>query len=74
MTCKSHLSCFLILALFSTVVHAETKPVEIKWSELSSLVTGQAIEFTTNQGVSLKGDVVAVRPEGLVLVSLMLRQ
>ena len=64
---KSHLACFLILTLCSPALHAEPKPVEIKWSELSALVTGHAIEFTTKEGVSLKGDVVAVRPEELVL-------
>ena len=61
------MACFLILTLNSPALHAETKAVEIKWSELSSLVTGHAIEFTTKEGVSLKGDVVAVRPEELVL-------
>ena len=67
MNMKPCLSLVLSIALVSSAVQAESKPVDLKWSELGSLVTGHFVEFTTKDGVKLAGDVVSVRPDELVL-------
>ena len=64
---RSRLSLLLMMTLVSAPVHAESKPVDLRWTELGPVITGQAVEFTTKEGVSLRGDVVSVRPEELVL-------
>lgn len=60
-------SCIAITILCAGLAQAENKPVELKWSELAAVVTGQNIEFTTKEGVTLRGNVVSVRPEEMVL-------
>ena len=60
-------SCIALTILCAGLAQAENKPVELKWSELAAVVTGQNIEFTTKEGVRLRGNVVSVRPEEMVL-------
>ena len=60
-------SCIALTVLCAGLAQAENKPVELKWSELAAVVTGQNIEFTTKEGVTLRGNVVSVRPEEMVL-------
>jgi hypothetical protein len=42
-------------------------PVEVKWSELGALISGRTVELTLPGGPKLKGDVVTVREDALVL-------
>ena len=60
-------SCIALTLLCAGLAQAENPPVELKWSELAAVVTGQTIEFTTKDGVTLRGNVVSVRPDELVL-------
>lgn len=67
MTMKSYLALALAMALVSGSAQAESAPVELKWSELGAVAIGHDVEFTTKEGVTLRGNVVSVRPEELVL-------
>ena len=61
-------SCIAALSILCVgLAQAENRPVDLKWSELAAVVTGQTIEFTTKEGVTLRGNVVSIRPEELVL-------
>lgn len=46
---------------------AESAPVELKWSELSSHIQGRDIELVLPDGASLAGRVEAIREDALVL-------
>jgi hypothetical protein len=46
---------------------AAPKPVELKWSELSSTIRGRTIQLTLPEGVTVRGEVIAVRDESLVM-------
>ncbi len=67
MNLKPCFSLVLSIVLACPAVPAESKPVDLKWSELGPLVTGHFVELTTKDGVKLAGDVVSVRPDALVL-------
>jgi hypothetical protein len=49
------------------VARAESAPVELKWSELSSHIQGRDIELILPDGTSLAGSVEAIREDALVL-------
>ena len=46
---------------------AASRPVELKWGELYSVIYGQTVELTLPGAVTIKGDVLAVRDDALVL-------
>lgn len=46
---------------------AAPKPLELKWSELSSTIQGRTIKLTLPGGITVGGDVTVVRDESLVL-------
>jgi hypothetical protein len=46
---------------------AETKPLEMRWNELAPLINGQRVEVILNDGLKVKGEVIAVREDGLLL-------
>ena len=50
-----------------SITFAASRPVELKWSELHSVIYGQSVELTLPGAVTIKGDVVAVRDDALVL-------
>jgi hypothetical protein len=62
-------------ALFLTVLllagpggaFAQTRPLEMKWSELSPLIGGHRVAVLLNDGISVKGEVVAVREDTILL-------
>ena len=55
-----------ILASQSAAV-AASRPVELKWSELSSHILGREIELVLPEGSRVKGEVEAIRGDELVL-------
>jgi hypothetical protein len=46
---------------------AEPRPLEMKWGELSPVVTGHRVTVTLSDGITVKGEAVAVREDGLLL-------
>jgi hypothetical protein len=46
---------------------AAPRPLELKWSELSSTIRGRSIELTLPEGVTVRGEVIVVREEALVV-------
>lgn len=46
---------------------AESKPLEVKWSELATLIGGHRVALELTDGLTVKGEVVAVREDAILL-------
>ncbi|MEQ1948212.1 MAG: hypothetical protein ABL995_13540 [Bryobacteraceae bacterium] len=46
---------------------AANAPLELRWSELSTAVTGKTVEMVLPGAVTVKGEVAAIREDALVL-------
>lgn len=57
----------LVLLCMGPSLRAETKPLEMRWSELAPLISGQRVEVIQNDGLKVKGEVVTVRDQELLL-------
>ena len=66
---KLHLRAIglVMLVCLSQSLQAANKPLELRWNELAPLISGQHIEAVLNSGLKVKGEVVAVRADELVL-------
>jgi hypothetical protein len=65
-------NCRLLLLTFmwfsvQPELSAESKPLELKWTELSSIIASHRVELTLTGGGSVAGDAIAVREDTLVL-------
>ena len=60
---------FLITLLCAgqKAVLAESTPLEMKWSELAPLIGGQRVALVLTDGITVKGEVIAVREEAILL-------
>jgi hypothetical protein len=67
MTSRCAVASVLTLCLFQSSVQAQTRPLELKWAELAPLVQGHTLELTLSGGVTVTGDVAAVRDDAMVL-------
>ena len=57
----------LLLCAGQTAGLAESKPLELKWTELAPMIAGQRVELALTQGSKVKGDVVVVREDSIVM-------
>src|SRR6185436_18649239 len=57
----------MLIRVGQTAGHAETKPLEVKWTALAPLVQGQRVQMTLPDGVTLKGQAVVVREDTMLL-------
>jgi hypothetical protein len=46
---------------------SKSKPLELKWSELGTMIVGQRVELMLADGTDIRGEAVAVREEALVM-------
>jgi hypothetical protein len=46
---------------------AAPRPLELKWSELSSTIRGRTIKLTLPEGATVSGEVIVVREESMVV-------
>ena len=58
---------FALLCSSQTASFAESKPVELKWSELSRLIQNRRVELMLVDGTKLKGEAVVVREDSIVV-------
>src|SRR5258706_9782726 len=56
-----------LLLLGQTNAFAASAPLELKWNELNAAVYGTTVELTLPGASTVKGEVAAVREDGLVL-------
>jgi hypothetical protein len=49
------------------LVLAESRPLELKWGELSPIIGGQQVQLVLPEGTAIKGEAIAVREEALVM-------
>jgi hypothetical protein len=68
MTHRSVLAILLAVALAAPfAASAESRPIELQWSELGSRLQGRDIELVLPDGTALRGEVEAIREDTLVL-------
>jgi hypothetical protein len=56
-----------LFCLVQASVHAETRPLELKWGELAATIQGHRVELTLTGGTRVTGDVAAIRDDAMVL-------
>jgi len=56
-----------LLLVGQSNMSAAAAPVELKWTELNTAIYGQIVELTLPGAFKIKGDVVAVRDDALVI-------
>ena len=49
------------------LVLAESRPLELKWGELSPIIGGQQVQLVLPEGTAIQGEAIAVREEALVM-------
>ena len=57
----------LLLCACHVLVLAESRPLELKWGELSPIIGGQRVQLVLPEGTAIKGEAIAVREEALVM-------
>jgi hypothetical protein len=60
-------SSILLLCAGQSSGLAESKPLELKWTELAPIIQGRRVELVLNQGPKIKGEAVVVRQDSLVM-------
>jgi hypothetical protein len=63
----SILRLLAVAILLSLPITAASKPVEMRWNELAPVIGGARVEVILNDGMKIKGEVVAVREDALLL-------
>lgn len=63
------LRAVLLIALLASprAGFAQVKPLEVKWSELTALVTGHPVTLTLTDGTFVKGEAVAIREDAILM-------
>ena len=64
---KRCVAAFVVLCLVQSNVAAQSKPLELRWNELSQIILNQSVEVSLPGGATIRGDVAAVRDDSLVL-------
>ena len=68
MTLKAPVTLLVATALLGqSTAMAAPRPLELKWSELSSTIRGRSIRLTLPEGATVSGEVIVVREESLVV-------
>ena len=57
----------LLMCAGQALVLAESRPLELKWGELSPIIGGQRVQLVLPEGTAIKGEAIAVREEALVM-------
>jgi hypothetical protein len=57
----------LLMCAGQALVLAESRPMELKWGELSPIIGGQRVQLVLPEGTAIKGEAIAVREEALVM-------
>jgi hypothetical protein len=56
-----------LLILFCADALAQSKPLELKWDELDSLIAGEMVQMILPDGTAIKGEAIAVREDALLM-------
>jgi hypothetical protein len=56
-----------LLCVGQKAARAESKPLEVKWSELAALIGGHHVVLELTDGVIVKGEVAAVREDTILM-------
>ena len=57
----------LLLCACHPLVLAESRPLELKWGELSPIIVGQRVHLVLPEGTAIKGEAITVREDALVV-------
>ena len=68
MRVKPAIAAVLVLALVGQQSGiAAANPLELRWNELAPLISGKAVDLTVPGGARLRGEVVTIREDALLL-------
>lgn len=56
-----------VLSIVPQGAFAESKPLEVKWNELPALIGGHRVALELTNGVTVKGEAVAVREDAILV-------
>jgi hypothetical protein len=67
MIIRNCLALCVVFCLVTGTVQAESKPLELKWSELAPLISNHVVQVSLSTGGTVRGEIVAVRDDSLVI-------
>ncbi|MEP7355170.1 MAG: hypothetical protein ABI824_18220 [Acidobacteriota bacterium] len=67
MTLKRVIAYVLLFAMSQTALLAKSTPLQLRWTELASLIVTQKVELTLKDGSKVRGEAIAVREETLLV-------
>ena len=67
MITRGCLALYVVFCLVAGTVQAESKPLELKWSELAPLISSHVVQLTLSTGGTVRGEVATVRDDSLVI-------
>jgi hypothetical protein len=57
----------ILLCLWCANASAESKPLELKWNELASMIIGHVVQMALPDGTIIKGEAISVREDALLM-------
>jgi len=57
----------LFLTAWCTLLSAESKPLELKWTELAPVIVSHGIELELSDGGKIRGEAIAIREDTMVV-------
>jgi hypothetical protein len=60
------IATLVVICMLQPGIHAQSNPVELKWSELSPVIMRQDVEMSL-PGATIRGEVISVRDDALVV-------
>jgi hypothetical protein len=67
MITRGCLAWCVVFCLVAGPVQADSKPLELKWSELAPLISSHVVQLTLSTGGTVRGEVATVRDDSLVI-------
>ena len=64
---RSHAALLVALLALPATGFGQTKPLEMKWSELSPMITGHHVTISLPDGTAVQGEAVAVRDDTILM-------
>jgi hypothetical protein len=61
------LFCLVVWCMGHAALSAESKPLELKWTELASMIASHRVDLALSDGGIVSGEAIAVREDTLIL-------
>lgn len=67
MITRACLALCIVFCLVTGTIQADSKPLELKWSEIAPLISSHVVQLTLSTGGTVRGEVATVRDDSLVI-------